>query len=101
MIRHDDPADGARVDARSGEPFEISLPENPTTGYRWHVDRVDGLETAGDPQFEPGGSGVGAGGRRTFQLAGSQSGDAVISFSLRRPLDASGVQTRTITVAVR
>ena len=33
---------GRTIEAREGDEIVLQLPENPTTGYRWHVDRVEG-----------------------------------------------------------
>ena len=38
MLRLDENHNGGSVDLVVGETFELSLAENPTTGYRWQVD---------------------------------------------------------------
>ena len=34
---------GQSVQVRQGDAIIVRLPENPTTGYRWHIDRASGL----------------------------------------------------------
>jgi predicted secreted protein len=99
LIRHDDPADGSRIDARAGEPFEIVLRENPTTGYVWHVAPGDRVRMVGDAQFELGGSGIGAGGTRTFRLVATEPGESPLTFTLQRPKATSVAESRTLTVS--
>jgi inhibitor of cysteine peptidase len=35
---------GQSIEVRQGDEIILRLSENPTTGYRWHIDRADGLE---------------------------------------------------------
>ncbi|HUP18096.1 MAG TPA: protease inhibitor I42 family protein [Acidimicrobiia bacterium] len=32
---------GKQIELSASEPLEISLPENPTTGFRWSFDDLD------------------------------------------------------------
>lgn len=100
MVRYVDPPDGARLEARAGEPFTITLPENPTTGYLWQIASNE-FEPVGQPQFESASDAVGAGGNRTFGLQAPQPGESVITLTLKRPRADSSAQTRRITVSVR
>jgi inhibitor of cysteine peptidase len=72
----------------------IQLPENPTTGYRWEVDRLDeqfmGLEasTFSGPQ----GPAVGAGGTREIRLRPKGAGRGSVHLKNARiwePADAA------------
>ena len=43
---------GETVNVRPGDQITVRLPENATTGYRWHIERAEGLtedETASSP----------------------------------------------------
>jgi inhibitor of cysteine peptidase len=50
---------GQSIEVRQGDEIILRLPENPTTGYRWHIDRADGLSpemsehTTGSDQPDP------------------------------------------------
>jgi inhibitor of cysteine peptidase len=39
---------GGRYTVVVGEPIEIALPENATTGYRWRLDTADNFEQVDD-----------------------------------------------------
>lgn len=34
---------GESIEVHPGDEIILHLPENPTTGYRWHIDRADGM----------------------------------------------------------
>jgi predicted secreted protein len=34
---------GQSIEVRQGDEIILRLPENPTTRYRWHIDRADRL----------------------------------------------------------
>jgi inhibitor of cysteine peptidase len=100
-------ADSAKsVEARPGDLIIIRLPENPTTGFRWTVDKVDPLcGEAQESSFSPARDAtVGGGGERTFsfQVKG-EGGTGNIGLKLRREWegDASVVERFGVTVKVR
>ena len=72
-----DANDGKAIRVKEGDEIVLGLPENASTGYRWHVARSDGLDeqdtgarSAGpDPQ-------VGSGGTRKFRLVAKGPGSA-------------------------
>jgi inhibitor of cysteine peptidase len=60
----------------SGDRIAIQLKENPTTGYRWAIDRSDNTILAlqsSDFAVLPG-TGIGRGGTRTFTFKAEKSG---------------------------
>lgn len=66
MEYHLSPSDkGRTIDLDLGDRLNLTLPETPTTGYRWSVTESMGLRLLVD-RFEPGGSLPGAGGLRRF-----------------------------------
>lgn len=96
-----DPRHGAIVEARAGEPLEIALPENPTTGYLWHVEGAP--EELGQPtaaEFERGGEAVGAGGTRVFRFLPRGPANADVTFELRRPRGPDVADRRTVRFVV-
>ena len=50
---------GRSIEVRQGDEIILRLPENPTAGYGWHIDRADGLSpetsehTTGSDQPDP------------------------------------------------
>jgi inhibitor of cysteine peptidase len=96
--RFADPGDTICVEA--GESFAIELAGNPTTGYMWQPD-VDSqhLELLGQ-EFEPGGGGIGAGGKEIFRFRALAAGDTEIAFSYQRPWDKESHDTSSFQVAI-
>jgi len=74
---------GGTIRASVGDIVVIKLNENPSTGYRWHIEAAHGLVPSND-DFTPG-SGVGAAGERTVRFAAASPGLANITMALRRP----------------
>ena len=70
---------GQSVEVRQGDEIILRLPENPTTGYRWHIDRADGLETemsehtTGSDRPDPNPR-LGRGGVREFRFRAKEPG---------------------------
>ena len=60
---------GGEYHAEIGVHISVRLEENPTTGYRWEIDRTDGLEPL-DDSYERSGDAIGAAGYRklTFNI---------------------------------
>lgn len=68
-----DADNGKLIEARLGDEIDLGLPENATTGYRWHIDRADGLAEQGiagqQVSPDPGPNPVfGRGGIREFRF---------------------------------
>lgn len=66
----------ARIILAVGDTLDLSLGENPSTGYRWQLRSSlnDVLELT-SASFETGGEQPGAGGRRTFSFRALAAGD--------------------------
>jgi inhibitor of cysteine peptidase len=81
---------GYRIATRVGENFEIRLPGNPSTGYRWTlVDPVPTVVVADGVVRGEGGRGdlVGAGAQETWTFRGAAPGTGWLNFEYRRPFD--------------
>jgi inhibitor of cysteine peptidase len=74
---------GETVALRRGEEVSLSLPESPTTGYRW-VFVTDALHIAGDTFAGPAEGEAGGGGTRTVRLVATRAGAAKVGATLRR-----------------
>jgi inhibitor of cysteine peptidase len=70
---------GQSIEVRQGDEVILRLPENPTTGYGWHIDRADGLSpessehTTGSDQPDAGPR-FGQGGVREFRFRAKEPG---------------------------
>lgn len=98
---HDDDR-GRTVDVAAGGTVEIHLRENPTTGYRWAIDRVEGPLAAVDDRFDPGGGAPGGGGTRVLTFATSGAGTCKVLLKHLREWegDASVTERWDATVVV-
>jgi len=71
--------DGQSIEVHQGDEIILRLPENPTAGYRWHIDRADGLEqkmsehTTGSDQPDPNRR-LGQGSVREFRFRAEEPG---------------------------
>lgn len=66
---------GSTLNCNPGDRVKLTLPENPTTGFKWHILESAGL-TVIDDSFELGSASdnnIGGGGKRilTFEYTGS------------------------------
>jgi inhibitor of cysteine peptidase len=68
-----------------GEELVLELAENPTTGYRWSVQvSGDVLLELMPATYAGAGTGIGAGGRRTFRFNAMRPGTASVRATLCR-----------------
>ena len=69
--------DGRIVSAHAGDEVVVRLPENPTTGYRWEVERLDGnLVREGDSFTLHPDVKIGSGGLRELRFRATAAGTA-------------------------
>ncbi len=63
----------------------VSLPENPTTGYRWQLDSPGSFFAVENDDFVlPRHAGIGAAGTRLLTLRATAAGRASLHLALRR-----------------
>ncbi len=95
---------GKFIEVHKGDEIVIQLKENPTTGYRWAVDKTDNtvlaLQNLG---FSPTpGTGIGGGGTRTFTFIVKQPGTVQLQLKLWREWqgDSSIIDRYDVTLRV-
>jgi inhibitor of cysteine peptidase len=96
--------DNTTVAARIADTIEVSLHENPSTGYRWEVAALDAnLASAGESRFSPTAGGIGAGGTRHMAFRVRDAGVGRIELVLRRSWEPVGaaIQRWSVTVEAR
>jgi inhibitor of cysteine peptidase len=71
------------VIARGGN-IDIILPENPTTGFRWHLEPIASRAVKIKDRYAPGDSGVGGGGERIFVVSALKGGCVRVRLELFR-----------------
>jgi inhibitor of cysteine peptidase len=77
---------GKSITVHPGDEIVITLPENPTTGYRWAIDQTnESILAPQAPTFTPTPrASIGAGGARTFLFRAKQSGTVHLQLKLFR-----------------
>jgi len=84
----------------SGQALHITLPSNPTTGFRWQVaDAAPGVLRSLGPEVyvTPEDAGlVGAGGRSTWRYQAYQTGSGRLLMHYQRPWETEVAPAQTI-----
>jgi inhibitor of cysteine peptidase len=102
MLVIDQTQNNGLAEAVAGDSFRLQLGENPTTGYRWHLQK-DGapvLRTVED-SFERSPGGIGGGGTRYWIFSAEQPGTAALSIELRRSWEPQPVSSFNIVIGVK
>jgi inhibitor of cysteine peptidase len=99
-----DKNDGQAIKISVGQPFEVRLPSNPTTGYQWTAGALHTgpLTETHAPTFQPSTSGLlGAGGTQVFAYRGVATGTAHLSFGYARSWEHTApIKHIAITIVV-
>ena len=88
----------AAITVTAGEQFDIRLPSNPTTGYRWQVGGKLNMRIVRlvDTRYEPTAPApLGAGGTEIFTFVGVAQGSAKIQLVYLRPWEKGVAPART------
>ncbi len=101
----------AIVQSDRGKTFELSqddiisirLDENPSTGYQWEVEAFDAriVELQNSDYTRATGTGVGAGGIRTFTFKARSLGTVEIRLKLRRAWESESAAIDRFQVTLR
>ena len=99
-MRIDESFDNKSVTLPVGETIELSLAENPTTGYRWTLASPGApVCELKDDEFVSPGQQPGGGGKHNFTFAVRQAGEATIALkSARKWADADAGRDFTVNV---
>ena len=89
-VQFNEESDGKTVALEVGDCFDITLAENPSTGFSWEiVAGLDGvIEQVGEREFSPSRQDkhlVGAGGTVTYHLKAVGTGTVTLNLAYRRP----------------
>ena len=94
---------GKSLALQAGDELAVSLPENPTTGYRWQVDSSGpSLILEKDDFALPGEVQMGSAGTRLFTFRAAAAGHASLQLGLRRSWeqDKPALQTFSLSIQV-
>ncbi len=103
MLQIDKNQSGGEVEVSLGDSFEVRLPENPTTGYRWALHSSGGpsLEIQEDTFEGQGGGDLGAGGVHRWRFRTVQEGTADLVMEYRRSWEKRAAETFRVTIRVK
>jgi inhibitor of cysteine peptidase len=97
----DERADGGECRPVLGQRLEVVLPENPTTGFRWHlVDDGRPVVTLSDDRFDTPGRAPGQGGNRRWTFDAVRPGRTVIRAVYRRSWQPANPSQRSFSITV-
>jgi predicted secreted protein len=90
----------AIISARVGQPFQIELEANPTTGYQWFPILEPHVLELQDRTYEAVSTALGAGGTERVTLLGRKRGEFPVRFEYRRPWESEPIESRSFRVRV-
>lgn len=91
---------GGSAEVPKGESFEISLPENPATGFRWKITSTgQPVSTMTGEDFHPG-TGVGGQGIHRWRFHTTQAGESEIGMVLQRAWETPAEPAQSFTLRV-
>ena len=102
MLHIDAAANGQEIEVMVSQSFEVCLPENPTTGFRWVIgSEGKPVCTLVSDQFQAAGHTPGQGGSHCWQFQVVQAGKGTLTLSYQRPWEKTDTATQTFTLQVR
>ena len=102
MLYLDESYNEREVELHVGEGFEICLPENPTTGFRWRlVSNGEPVCILQNDFFEPSDRTPGRGGRHYWRFQAAQVGVVNIDLVYQRSFEQEETPARKFTLRVR
>ena len=101
MLEFDESYNERDIELPVGEAFEVRLPENPTTGFRWN------FSSSGEPacelldnSFEIVADRPGRGGSHSWQFRVAQAGHGIIELVYRRSWERDKTPARKFALHV-
>jgi predicted secreted protein len=100
VITVDEHGNGSSVTLARGAELELTLPETPVTGFRWHVTRDPGpgwvaVSDTFVPATRPGASGV-----RVWRWRAEEPGAGELALELRRRWEERCVRSFALRVTI-
>jgi len=93
---------GRAVSVKKGEPIQIVLEGNPTTGFTWLVDDLDPkvVTLVGTPTYAPSSDALGAGGKFTFNFTALARGQTNMRIIYIRPSERGLDPAKTFAIMI-
>ena len=101
MLHLDEQFNGSKIELDVGEEFKVSLPENPSTGFRWNpLSSGDPVCRLLDNSFDLDGNIPGNAGSHSWRFQAVKEGSAKIEFAYGRSWEHDKPPARTFTLGV-
>lgn len=102
MLVIDHSQNNGSVTVPAGDSFQVELFENPTTGYRWHLQSVgDPTLRIVDDLFAASHGGYGGGGMRRWTFVADRPAVAALCFELKRSWEPQASEIFRISIEVK
>ena len=103
MLVVNEASSGQTVELSTGQVMELRLPENPTTGFRWHVTSPGGpaCRIVFDTYQSPDRAIPGAGGAHVWRVEAAQAGLCNLTLRYSRSWDTEAASGRGFAVQIR
>ena len=99
MIHVDEAMNGRTLTLEAGDRFELSLPENPTTGYQWEIEEgADPVCVRLSDRYERSSERTGSGGVRRWLFEAARAGEGEIRLSYRRSPEGEAPKSFSLRV---
>jgi len=94
---------GKSVEVARGDTVTITLEDNPSTGYRWAIDKNDAsiLAPQSDDYMQSPSSGIGGAGQRTFKFKALKAGAVQLQLKRWREWEGDSSIVDRFSAAVR
>jgi len=94
---------GGQIDLAADKMMVLRLEVNPSTGYSWAVEEMNGqvLRQLGDSEFESSANMPGAPGVQVLRFAGVSKGQTNLKLAYRRPWEMNREPLQTFAVRVQ
>ena len=89
------------ITVKPGDLFNVTLDENPTTGYGWQVNATSGLRIVGDYNQSSESGAIGVGRIHIWQIEATGAGDQVFSGIYKRSWEPTFGNETTYTINVK
>lgn len=92
---------GGSFAVSAGDLIVVTLPENPTTGYRWSAGSLDAnLLSQEGHDYRPGGPGVGSGGTVVWRFRAKREGRTRLELKKARSWEAGAEPAGQFAVSI-
>lgn len=93
---------GKTIDLKVGGEATLSLPENPSTGYRWALDAADSkVAEVAEQSFDAASSAPGGGGQAQWTIVAKAPGSTTMKLKHWRPWEGDKSVAERFEVTVR